>query len=75
MRTVIFRRNYYAGLAQLEPGKRLEAYDAIMRYAFEGERTDVSPECAPVLAVIFDSIDADFRRFERKTREEQGIDD
>lgn len=69
MRTFIFRRNYYAGLAQLEPSKRLEAYDAIMRYAFERERADVSPECAPVLSVVFDSIEEDFRRYEQRKEE------
>lgn len=65
-RTFIFRSNYYLGLMRLEPDKRLEAYDAIMRYAFEGEQADVSQACAPMLAVIFDCIDTDFRKHEQR---------
>ena len=75
MNTFIFRKSYYSGLTQLKPEKRLEAYEAIMRYAFDGDPVDVSPECAPVLAVIFDSVDADLRKYEQKRMEGQELDD
>lgn len=73
MRQMIFRKNYYSGLKKLSPDKRLEAYDAIMCYVFNGELVDISPECVPVLAVIFDSIEADFRKYEKKIKEEQQV--
>ena len=71
MRQMIFRKNYYLLLTMLEPEKRIEAYDAIMRYAFEGELVEVSPECKTVLTVIFDSIETDFKKYEQKMREKE----
>lgn len=72
MRQLIFRKNYHTGLMHLDPDKRLEVYDAIMLYAFENKKTEVSPECKPILAIILESINADFRRYERAKENEYG---
>ena len=69
MRQLLFRRNYYRGIAQLSPAARLEVYDAIMRYAFSGESTEVSKECAPMLSMILENIDVDFDNYERRNAE------
>lgn len=64
MRQLIFRKSYYDALMKMTPEQRLEAYDAIMAYAFDGEEMETSAGVAPVLSIIFDSIDQDFRRYE-----------
>ena len=50
---------------KLSPEKRLEAYDAIMKYAFDGEVVETSAECAPLLASVFESINLDFERYKK----------
>lgn len=66
MRQMIFRKNYYEGISKLPDKERLEAYEAIMKYAFTGERTATSNLCAPLLTVVFCSMDADFEKYEKK---------
>jgi hypothetical protein len=65
VRQLLFRKNYYLGLMKLSPEKRLEAYDAIMKYAFDGEVVETSAECAPLLASVFESINLDFERYKK----------
>ena len=64
MRQLLFRKTYFNALLKLEPTQRLEAYDAIMLYAFEGKRLDVSAIVSPVLSIIIDNIAHDFQRYE-----------
>lgn len=72
MRQLIFRKSYYNGLCQLSPEKRLEAYDAIMEYAFgEGDGKLPSEDLRPILTVILDSINLDFDRYEAKCGKEK----
>lgn len=66
MRQMIFRMNYYKGLKQLSDDKRLEAYDAIMEYAFGDKQQKASPETAAMLAMIYESMELDFERYEKK---------
>lgn len=66
MKQLIFRKNYYEGISLLPDKERLEAYDAIMRYAFTGERVETSDLCVPLLSVIFFSMDADWEKYEAK---------
>lgn len=74
MRQMIFRKNYYEGISKLPDKERLEAYEAIMKYAFAGERAETSDLCAPLLTVVFCSMDADFDRYEaKKNRSERRI--
>lgn len=42
MKTIIFRFSYWYALSLLEPEQRLEAYDAIMSYAFIGKLEEPS---------------------------------
>lgn len=72
-RQLVFRKTYYTGLKGLDPEKRLEAYDAIMQYAFETppELSTLSKDVRPVVSIILDSIEADFQRWKVK-REECG---
>lgn len=44
-------------------------YDAIMKYAFFGEVVESSSECAPLLSMIFESINIDIERYENKCKE------
>ena len=69
MRQILFRKVYYEGISKLPEDHQLEAYNAIMKYGFTGEVVEYSSECAPVLAMIFSSIDADIDRYERRCRE------
>ena len=69
MRQLIFRRLYYNALMKLSPEQRLEAYDAIMAFAFRGVAKETSASVAPVLSIIFDSINQDFRRYEEAKEE------
>lgn len=73
-RQLIFRKTYYTGLKGLDPEKRLEAYDAIMQYAFETppELSTLSKDARPVVSIILDSIEADFQRWKVKREESCG---
>ena len=73
-RQLIFRKTYYTGLKGLDPEKRLEAYDAIMQYAFETppELSTLSKDACPVVSIILDSIEADFQRWKVKREESCG---
>ena len=64
MRNLLFRRTYFNALKKMNPEHRLEAYDAIMAYAFEEDETEVSDAVAPVMEMILDNIGNDFRRYE-----------
>ena len=68
MRQLIFRKDYYIGIAALPEKLQLEAYTAIARYAFYGETPcgELSPELKPVLASIFYTIDMDIAKYERR---------
>lgn len=68
MRQMIFRKHYYEGISKLPDKERLEAYEAIMKYAFTGERAATSDLCAPLLTVIFCSMDVDFEMYEAKKK-------
>lgn len=68
MRTLLFRNVYYEGISKLPEDRQLEAYNAIMKYGFTGEIMEYSGECAPVLAMIFHSIDADIDHYERRCK-------
>lgn len=63
MRTMLFRRTYYSGISKLSDQAQLEAYRAIMKYAFDDVKVEASPECAPVLATILDSLGQDIERY------------
>lgn len=67
MRQLIFRKCYYEGIAKLSEKAQLEAYTAIMKYAFSTETIDQSSECAPLLSMIFYSIDGDMERYEKRS--------
>ena len=69
MRQLLFRRVYFDGISRLPENRQLEAYNAVMNYGFTGEIAECSDECAPVLAMIFASINADIERYERRCRE------
>lgn len=73
-RQLIFRKTYYTGLKGLDPEKRLEAYDAIMQYAFATppELSTLSKDVRPVVSIILDSIEADFQRWKVKREESCG---
>lgn len=65
MRQLIFRKNYLVGIEAIEkPELRLEAYEAIMGFAFRGEVVSVSPELRPLLNMITDSISLDFMKYD-----------
>lgn len=64
MKTFIFRSSYWGALSLLEPEQRLEAYDAIMTYAFTGQAKKVSKVCAPAFSLICSSIDCDRNKWE-----------
>lgn len=70
MRQLIFRKNYYVGIETMEPQKRLEAYEAIMKYAFRGEVVALSPELRPFMSMVTHSIDSDFRKYDRAKKED-----
>lgn len=65
MRQLIFRKNYYEAISMLPEKAQLEAYTAIMKYAFSTDTIAPSGECAPLLSMIFSSLDKDFERFEK----------
>lgn len=73
-RQLVFRKTYYTGIKGLDPEKRLEAYDAIMQYAFETppELSTLSKDVRPVVSIILDSIEADFQRWKAKQEERGG---
>lgn len=66
MRQLLFRKSYYTGISKLPPDKQVEVYDAIMRYAFNGELGALSPAAAPLFYTIAESINADVEKYERK---------
>lgn len=69
-KTIIFRSGYWDALSLLEPEQRLEAYEAIMTYAFTGQTKKVSRMCAPVFSLICSSIDSDLAKW--KEAKERG---
>lgn len=69
MRHLLFRRSYYKGISKLPPEQRVEVYDAIMRYAFNGEYSKLSPAGTALFSTIADSIDADVEKYERNKAE------
>lgn len=69
MRQLLFRKVYYDGIQKLPESRQLEAYNAIMKYGFTGDIPEPSNECAPLLTMIFRSIDEDRRRYEKRCRE------
>ena len=66
---LLFRKVYYDGIQELPEGRQLEAYNAIMKYSFTGDVPEHSNECAPLLTMIFRSIDEDRSRYEKRCRE------
>lgn len=64
MKTIIFCSSYWNALSLFDQAKRLEAYDAIMAYAFTGEMKKVSRECAPAVSLICSSIEFDYSKYE-----------
>lgn len=59
----VFLTSYYEALSPLPDAERLQIYDAIFRYVFEG----VTPELPPLLAGYFSlvkpNIDASIKRY------------
>lgn len=69
MKTIIFRSSYWDALSLFEPEQRLEAYDAIMAYAFTGTLKKPSKEVVPVVSLICSSIDFDYSKYETAKKE------
>jgi|GEM_PF-3551122 len=69
MKTIIFRFSYWYALSLLEPEQRLEAYDAIMSYAFIGKLEEPSKEVVPLISLICSSIDFDYSKYETAKKE------
>lgn len=66
MRQLIFRRLYYTGISKLPEKQQSEVYDAIMRYAFNGELVEVSDASKPIFATIIESVNNDIERYESR---------
>ena len=72
MRQLIFRKSYYRALSLLNSQQQLQAYHAIMKYAFDDEYIKIPSEIYPLIDCIIESIDADFKKYE-KSKESKNV--
>lgn len=66
MNSFIFHKRYYKAICTLPENKRLEAFNAICAYAFEGEITGLPGEMELAFMFIRETIDTETERYERK---------
>ena len=60
----VFYKDWYKAVAKMDDATRLEVYDGIMRYAFDGEVGEISPMANVALNFVLPKMLRDIERYE-----------
>lgn len=62
----IFYRDWYEGMRELDASVKAELYEAIIKYALDGEMPELSPSAKMIFSFLMPKIERDMRRYEER---------
>ena len=61
--TLVFHKDWFDILAGLQDEERLQVYDAVMRYAFYGEESELTPAAKMAFSFIVKLSETNWKKY------------